>query len=70
MDNQLQNGNGEQEMTDAQALGIVVGATRHPTLALNFTDRNFVERALEKLAALVQVADAKNDPPAKLAAAK
>ncbi len=69
MDNQLQNGNGEQEMTDAQALGIVVSATRHPSLALNFTDRIVVERALERLGALVEVAAA-DAAPAKLAAAK
>ncbi len=60
----------EQEMTDEQALSVLVQATRHPSLVLNYTDRVVTERALEKLAALVQVADAKNDPPAKLAAAK
>ncbi len=60
----------EQEMTDELALSVLIQATRHPSLVLNYVDRAVTERALERIAALVQVADAKNDPPAKLAAAK
>ncbi len=58
------------EMTDEQALSVLVQATRHPSLVLNYGDRAVTERALERIAALVGVATAKDEQPAKLAAAK